>query len=252
MAAEDVPSRLEAISTRWSLLQAARDASAVSANEARKALVTRYLPAVRRYVAAVLSGDQDADDLTQDLAVRLLAGDFAGADPQRGRFRDLLKVAIRNMVRDRWNRQKRRRGVALDLDRVAAEEDDNDECWTVQWRQSVLDLAWKALEQQQQAQPGSMVYTVLRLRTQYPDDSSAELAARLSKKTGQVLRADAVRQKLRRARVQFADLLIAEIAKGLDVPTAEKIQDELADLGLIDLVRALLPDDGKSKGLTED
>ncbi len=199
MAADDTPSRLEAISTRWTLLRAARDASAVSANEARNALVVRDLPAVRRYVGAVLSSDQDADDLTQDLALRLLAGDFAGADPQRGRFRDLLKVAIRNMVRNRWNREKRRRGCSLDIDLVAADEDDNDECWTVQWRQSVLDLAWKALEQHEQAQPGSMAYTLLRLRTAHPDDSSEQLAARLSEKTGQTLRADLVRQKLRRA-----------------------------------------------------
>ena len=237
MAAENFPSRLEAISTRWTLLRAARDASAVSANEARNALVVRYLPAVRRYVAAVLSSDQDADDVAQDLAVRLLAGDFAGADPQRGRFRDLLKVAIRNMVRNRWNREKRRRGCALDIEQVAADEDDNDQCWTVEWRQSVLDLAWKALEQQQQAQPGSMAYTLLRLRTKIPGRLLGATGGPAFAGDRPGVPADAVRQKFA-ARVQFADLLLAEIANGLDAPTAEKIEDELAELGLIDLVRA--------------
>ncbi len=52
----------------------------------------------------------------------------------------------------------------------------------------------------------------------------------------------ALRQKLRRARLQFADLLIAEIARGLNDPTAEKIEDELVALGLIDVVRGLLPE----------
>ena len=200
------------------------------------------MPAVRRYVGAMLSSSQEADDVTQDLVVRFLAGDFAGADPQRGRFRDLLKVAVCNMVRSHWAWENRRRGVALDIDRVPADEDDSDQCWAVEWRQSVLDLVWKALEQHQQARPGSMAFTLLRLRTAYPDDSSDQLAARLSEQTGQALRAHAVRQKLR-ARVQFADLLISEIAKGLDAPTVEKIEDELAELGLIDHVRTLLPDD---------
>ncbi len=188
MTAKDVPSRLDEITTRWSLLRAAHDASGISAHEARNALVLRYMPAVRRYVGAMLSSSQEADDVTQDLVVRFLAGDFAGADPQRGRFRDLLKVAVRNMVRSHWAWEKRRRGVALDIDRVPADEDDSDQCWAVEWRQSVLDLVWKALEQHQQARPGSMAFTLLRLRTAYPDDSSDQLAARLSEQTGQALR----------------------------------------------------------------
>jgi RNA polymerase sigma factor (sigma-70 family) len=247
MSAENVPSRLEAISTRWSLLCAAHEASETSAGAARNALVLRYLPAVRRYVAAILPGSQDADDVAQDIMMRLLAGDFAGADPQRGRFRDLLKVAIRNMVRNRWKRENRRRAVALDVAEIAAEEDGNQECWTAQWRQSVLDLAWKALEQHERTQPGALAYTLLRLRTKYPDDTSEQLAVRLGQKTGQTVRADAVRQKLRRARVQFADLLISEIANGLSNPTADKIEDELADLGLMSLVRTLLPGGSHSR-----
>jgi hypothetical protein len=180
------------------------------------------------------------------LVMRLMQGDFAGADPARGRFRDLLKTAIRNMVRDRWNRQKRRRTVDYAVDDVAAEREDDD-CWIGQWRESVLDLAWKALEQDEQAQAGGGAYTLLRLRADFPDDSSEQLAARFSQRVGQSFRADAVRQKLRRARLQFADLLISEIAKGLKNPSPEKIEDELVALGLIDLVRALLPDDWKSK-----
>ena len=247
MSAENVPSRLEAISTRWSLLRVAHEASEASAGAARSVLVLRYLPAVRRYVAAILQNDQDADDVTQDIVLRLLAGDFAGADPQRGRFRDLLKAAIRNMIRNRWKRDKRRRTVALDVANMAANEDSSHEGWTAQWRQSILELTWKALEQHEQAQPSTLAYTLLQLRTKHPDDTSEQLAVRLGEKTGQTVRADAVRQKLRRARVRFADLLISEIANGLSNPTSEKIEDELAELGLMDLVRTLLPEDSHSR-----
>ena len=71
------PSRLDAISTRWSLLAQAREAGATSADEARKALVLRYLPAIRRYVGAMLRG-HDAD--LDSVAGRRLAQVLAWAD----------------------------------------------------------------------------------------------------------------------------------------------------------------------------
>ena len=229
-------SRLEAISTRWSLLRQARDQNTL-AGEARNSLVLRYLPAIRRYVGAVLQNDQDADDMAHDVVVRLLAGDFAGADPARGRFRDLLKVAIRNMIRNRWAQQKRRRSVDVDIAHLPDGRDDEDEQrWLSQWRESVLDLAWRSLEQYENTRPGSVAYTVLRLRSDYPDDSSEQLAERLSQAVGRPVRSDACRQRLHRARSQFADLLIAEVARGLNDPTPERIEEELAALGLIDLL----------------
>ena len=242
----DERSRLDAISTRWTLLRKAHAGSATSAGAARNALVLRYLPAIRRYIGALVQNDQDADDIAQDAVVRLLAGDFAGADPTRGRFRDLLKVAVRNMVRNRWAQQKRRRGASLDVAEIAATPSlEDDACWLAEWRTGVLDLAWKAIQQHQQDRPGSVAYTLLRLRTEFPNDSSEELASRLSRATGQALRADAMRQKLHRARLKFVDLLIAEVAHGLDQPTPERIEEELIDLGLMDFLRELLPPDWK-------
>ena len=236
------PSRLDAISSRWTLLQRAHQGSTTSAQEARNTLVLRYLPAARRYVEALMQNKQDAEDLVQDLVVRLLAGDFAGADPQRGRFRDLLKVAIRNMVHNYWSRSNRRRHVDIDLDIFAAETaNENDDAWLAAWRGSVLDLAWKALQKEEETRAGTMPYTLLRLRTAHPGDTSERLAERLSKKMGKAVRADAVRQQLRRARLRFADLLISEIADNFDEPTPERIEDELVALGLLDFVRELLP-----------
>jgi len=241
-------SRLEAISTRWTLLREAHGGPGTASREARQALVLRYLPAVRRYVQAIVQKEHDAEDLAQDLVVRLLASDFAGADPGRGRFRDLLKTAIRNMVRDHWSRQKRRRSVAYDVgDEPSREGQADDDAWTVQWRHQVLDLVWNAFRNQQRGEAGKGAYALLRLRAEHPDDSSEELAARYAAKTGEQVRADAVRQKLRRARLQFADLLLVELAKGFDEPTAEKIEDELVALGLVDIVRDLLPEDWRDR-----
>jgi RNA polymerase sigma-70 factor (ECF subfamily) len=82
---------------------------------------------------------------------------------------------------------------------------------------------------------------VLRLRADRPDETSEQLAARLSEKLGRTVRPDAIRQQLRRARLRFADLLIAEVAGGLDDPTPERIEDELIALGLLGSVKDLLP-----------
>lgn len=239
------PSRLDAIATRWTLLREAHGESAGAAQAARSALVLRYLPAIRRYVGAIVQKDQEAEDITQDVMMRLLAGDFAGADPARGRFRDLLKTAIRNMIRNRWRQQGRRRTVAADIANVA-EDETEDARWVAEWRKSLLDLAWKALEQNERVQPGSVAFTVLHLRAEHPEDSSEELAARLSARLGRPVRADAARQQLRRARVKFADLLISEVANGLSDPTPEKIEDELTGVGLMDLMRELLPPDWRA------
>jgi hypothetical protein len=146
-------------------------------------------------------------------------------------------VAIRNMVRNRWASQKRRRSVDLDVGHLADEQDDADgDPWLAEWRQSVLELAWASLEKYQQDRPGSVAYTVLRLRVEHPDDDSEQLAERLSQAVGQAVRAEALRQRLHRARTQFADLLIAEVAKGLHEPTPERIEEEFVALELVDFL----------------
>jgi hypothetical protein len=50
-----------------------------------------------------------------------------------------------------------------------------------------------------------------------------------------------LRQQLHRARAQFADLLLAELASGLSDPTPQKLEDELIALDLLQYVRHLLP-----------
>ena len=236
-------SRLDAIVTRWTLLNEAHAVENASSVEARQTLVLRYLPAIRRYVGAITQQDDLAQDMTQEVVVRLMSGGFSGADPHRGRFRDLLKTAIRNLIRNHWAREQRRRTTSLEVDDLADNDRAADEAWDESWRNSVLDLAWNALKQQEVKHPDTVPYTLLRLRAEHPDESSEELAQRLSKHVGRAVRPDAFRQKLRRARLQFVDLLIAEIGRGLVDPTPERIEEELIALELHEYVRDLLPSD---------
>lgn len=233
--------RLDGIQTRWSMIQRAHADSVLSATEARQALVMRYSSAIRRYVMAMAGPQDDAEEISQDVVVKLLKGDFAGADQQRGRFRDLLKTAVRNTVRNYWRREKRRGAVDYDIDQMPEQMPADDDPWLDGWRSNVLDLTWAALEQYQRQRPGRVAYSLLRLRTKYPDDRSEQLASRLSDELDHPVTATAVRQQLRRARLRFAEFLVREIADGIDDPTPDRIQDELISLGLFEYVKDLLP-----------
>jgi DNA-directed RNA polymerase specialized sigma24 family protein len=246
------PTRLDQIETNWSLLRLAHQNSVTAAGVARNALVLRYAGALRKYVGILIRQEQDADEVAQEMQLRLLRGDFAGANPERGRFRDLLAVAARNMVRTYWTRKQRHQGEVLDVQQIIVPDEEmpnlGDEELIATWRRSMLDLTWSALEEYQRTHRGSIAWTLLRLRSDYPDDDSEQLAARLSKVLGRTYRADAVRQQLRRARLRFAEMLLEEIARSLDNPTPERVEEELIELGLMDYVRDLLPPDWRTRG----
>lgn len=235
-------SRFDAQATRWSMIRQAHGQSIEGGDEARRYLVMRYSAAIRSYVKAMTRDDDQADELTQDVMVRLLQGDFAGADPQRGRFRDLLKTAVRNMVRNRWAKQNVRKTVDFDVaEAEPAESPESDQVWADSWQKHLLNLAWDRLRDYQDTHSGSVAYTALKTRTDFPDDSSEALAERIAHQIGKPVRPDQARQLVRRARVRFAEYVVAEVVDGLEVATPENIQEELAQAGLLELVRDYLP-----------
>ena len=90
---------LHEIETRWSdVLRAHQDE--LQAHSARERMVLRYIGAVRHYIAGLLHDEVAAEELAQEFAVRVLRGDFRGADPDKGRFRDYVKAAAFDLVRD--------------------------------------------------------------------------------------------------------------------------------------------------------
>jgi RNA polymerase sigma factor (sigma-70 family) len=240
--------RIDAIETQWSMVRRAHQGTISSGSHAKSQLVMRYASAIRGYVQAMTRSEQEADELSQDVYVRILNGDFAGADPQRGRFRDLLKVAVRNMVRNHWQKQNRRRPVDFDVEQVEgiAETESVDEVWLENWRHNLLEITWDRLKSYQESHAGSIAHTVLKLRSEYPSVDSKELAARLSALIGREIRPDTTRQQLRRSRIRFAELLVEEIASGLEDSDPERIQEELISLGLYEHIRDVLPNSWSS------
>lgn len=244
--------RLDEIATRWSLLRLAHQSGHSSAAEARQALVLRYSSAVRNYVGALIHHDADADEVAQEVIVRLLRGQFASASPERGSFRRMLMVAAHNMVRNYWRKQKNLPEQDVDLKEVLQESETPsqlEEEGMESWRQSLLAMAWQALEEYQRTHPGSVAHTLLRLRVENPDDDSDTLAQKITNLVGKPFRADALRQQLRRARVRFVQALLEEVARGLDDPTPDNIKEELHLTGLMPFVKDMLPDTWKQSGM---
>jgi DNA-directed RNA polymerase specialized sigma24 family protein len=235
--------RLDEVSTHWDLLERAHGQSPSAAGAARNALAIQYAGVVRNYVRALVQDRQEADELSQEVLLRLMRGDFARANRDQGRFRDLLKVTIRNMVRTRWTYKQRRAAVPIDPTRLC-------ECRTrsrslsdasmAASRNALLHRAMVALQEYENAHPGNCHASLLRLRTAHPEEASEQLASRLAERTGRPISADCLRQQLHRSRVRFAELLMKEVSRLVKRPTQERIEDKLRELGLMKFVQDFL------------
>src|SRR5579863_1945780 len=223
------------IATHWTSVRQAHQGSGTEVERARQELMERYSGAVYRYLLGALRDPDAADDLFQEFALRFLRGDFRNADPQRGRFRDFVKTALYHLIVDHQNRRKR--GPAPLPQQELADPDEPDLYYSEQeflasWRAEVLGRTWQALDEAGR-EAGQPFFDVLRLRAEEPDLSSAAMAERLSARQGRPLTAEWVRQNLKRARERFANLLLDELARSLDDPTRERLEQELIDLGLL-------------------
>lgn len=207
--------------------------------------VMTYGPAVRAYLLALLRDEHEADEALQDLLVRVTEYGFPNADPVKGQFRDYLKVIVRNAARKRQRPRPTRQPADGELEQAAeGAADAGERAWREQWRQCVLDGAWRALERHQRAAGGgNLSHTVLRLTADHPEADGRDLAARAAVLSGQRLTPEAFRKQVSRARRTFAELIAAEVRQTLDGGTSEQVRDELADLGLLEFVRPYLADE---------
>jgi RNA polymerase sigma factor (sigma-70 family) len=231
-------SRLSRISTVWTLLARSHRAPDPEAAAARLAFIQRYQGAAYRYLLAAVRDPDAADDLFQEFALRFIEGRFCGADPQRGRFRDYLKTTLYHLVVDH---QKRRRKRPQSLDAAAIEPRAEpwdaaraEEQFRWSWRDELLARAWAALADRQR-HGGQPFYSVLKFRAENAKATSAQMAQWL---TGQLRPArpfteSGIRKTLQRARAQFADLLIDEVAESVGSHADDDVEQELIDLELL-------------------
>jgi len=225
---------LSQVLTHWSLLGRAHAADAEAAREARAEFLPRYCAPVYRYLLGIVGNADRAEELAQEFALRFVRGDFRHARPERGRFRDYLKAALRHLVAE----VRRRPALTVEPlpDQVVAPTPAADAADAAEfvrlWRHELINRAWAELEHESNSR-GQLLYQALRLKADAPDRSALEVARLLADANRRPVTADSARQFLHRARQRFAALLRQEVAISLPTDDDAAIDEELADLGLL-------------------
>ena len=231
----EMEERLSRIATLWTVVFRAHKEGADTVVAARNRLMLRYHGAAYRYLLGAVRDPDTASDLCQEFAVRFLRGDFRRAAPDRGRFRDYVKIALVNLVNDHHRaRQAAPKALAPDAagpnDPAGASED-----FEAGWRAELLEQTWKAL-----AAENPTFHATLLLRTEDPDLPSGDMAERLSQQLGRPMTAENVRKTIQRAHTKFADLMLELVAESLDEPTYQALEEELKALDLLRYCRSAL------------
>lgn len=115
------------VTTRWSVVLAAKDRSSPGSAQALESFCQLYWYPLYAYVRGSGYSPEDAQDLTQEFFARLLAKNFLRVvEPEKGRFRTFLRMALKRFLVHEWERlraQKRGGGQAhLPFDTVMAEQ----------------------------------------------------------------------------------------------------------------------------------
>jgi DNA-directed RNA polymerase specialized sigma24 family protein len=227
------------IKTNWQLVtkavRAGNSEPSASVRAAQAWLWERYSGAVRRYLRRVLGDPDQAEEVCQEFAVRLVRGDFSGIDPGEGRFRQYLKTALFHLVVDFRRAQQREPKTVAIGDQVLGSEltpfEVAERHFNEAWCQHLIDLAWLSLRVEEE-KTGRPLATVLRFRSEYPEDSNGQIADRLSTTLGKQVNAAWTAKRLHLARNRLADMLVEEVYGSLGDPTISELEAELATLGL--------------------
>ena len=227
--------------TQWSMvLSCAQTAdSAEVAHRALTELCRLYWRPVFALICQRGHSVTDAQDLTQDFFVLLLKGNLLSlADPERGRFRSLLRTAVENFLSDRKHgarRQKRGGGTQfVAWDDWMAEAPSQlsiygqelrtsppERIFDVRWAATVVEQALRRLAEECESRGRLRMFTVLSkyLSTEKVEVSYPALASSLG------VPESAIKRVLHQLRVRYRLILREEVARTVESPA--DIDDEI-------------------------
>ena len=161
---DTISQRLDSMTTRWSVVRRAHQASIVSAGQARNELVLRYSKAIRAYVRAILQDDGRADEVAQDAIVRLLERRLCRCRSEpRPISRSAQSLRPQHGAEPLGERESPPPGRGRCRRDRGNDGSSDDPNWLASWRQNALDLTWSALENFERSQPDSSAVVLLRL-----------------------------------------------------------------------------------------
>ena len=142
------------VTTHWSVVLAAKDEGSPQSEQALETLCRTYWYPLYAYVRRLGHGPHDAEDLTQEFFARLLQKHYLlAADPEKGRFRTFLRVALKRFLANEWDRVRAaKRGGGwkiVPLDTVLAERlyaresgaDSPDQAYERRWALTLVEQA---------------------------------------------------------------------------------------------------------------
>src|SRR3954447_24171850 len=167
------------LATSWTTIRNAHTPGPVG-QAAMHELIGRYHDAVERYLRLKLRDVNLADEVFQEFWTKLLTHKLAGADSNKGRFRDYLRTVLHRLIIDHFRVKKPPPLPPGDLLDEASPDADFDRVW----REALIKRAMARLETYEVNTPKNCYYTVLQLRRTDPRAPIEDLAARLSQQLG--------------------------------------------------------------------
>lgn len=210
--------------TRWSVVLAARLQFSPESAVALDTICRTYWYPLYAYVRRSGQSPHDAQDLIQEFFCRLLQKNWLdSADPQKGKLRAFLIVALKNFMNNEWRRayaQKRGGGhVHIQLETAFAESRlaaDSapfapDETFDQQWALTLLDLTVTRLQAEFKAVGKSADFDALK-DCLMAGRGTIDYAA-VGAKTG--MNEGAARVAVHRLRKRFREIYREEISQTL-------------------------------------
>lgn len=225
------------VTTRWSVVMAARDGDGLGAAAAMETLCRTYWRALYAYARQHGLSPHDAEDATQAFFARLMEKNYLDSvRSERGPFRAFLQMAFRRFLtkeRDRVSALRRGGGaVHLSFDFAEAETAcaqvsphvAADAVFESRWALTTLGAAMGALREEFRVAGKEQEFEVLKATLSAPKEgaSYAGFAAALAISEG------AARVAAHRLRKRFRDLFRQEVAQ--TVASHEDVDEEVRHL----------------------
>jgi len=223
---------LTELPTSWTMIRKAH-IQGPEGQAAMGELIGRYHDAVLRYLRLKLRDPNLADEVFQEFWTKLLTHKLAGADNNKGRFRDYLRTVLHRLIIDHFRGRKLQALPPGDLLDPSVPDEDYDRVW----REAILNRAMTRLETYELNTPKNRYATVLALRRDNQGKSIEEIAAKLSEQIKTKISPESFRKTLQRSRAKYFDLLVQELRDTIHPATDDDIEDEIQALGLGHLYR---------------
>ena len=223
------------LTTRWSLVVAARNAGAPGSDAALEHLCRSYWYPLYVFVRRQGHSPEDSQDLTQEFFARLLQKQWMhAAEPSRGRFRSFLLVALKRFLLNEWDRsQTLKRGGAVQ--HVALDAGDAEERFLKEpavsasperqferrWALTLLDRAMATLKEEYHSDSRQVEFDTLKEYLSAPRGSIpyADIATTLGVPQG------TARAAVHHLRRRFGELFRTEVADTVSEP--DDVQEEV-------------------------